>query len=392
MKRLLLSAVPCLLLLGGCQTAEDDTVDGSYDQALLEEYLRAIPPASLLEAPAPEAATAAKGIAEVGEPAMFPQQAVPVAKNINQTIKNMLDTLDAVVQSPPTVYNSETKEFFWGPIENNGSEIEGDTVALYIRDQGEDADFRYSYAWLRGVGADTSTLAPVIWGGSNPDPDNEDYGDGVALWDYEANYEWMLEHYPDEADSVSRGRFVARYAKGPSSDQPDKIVTVVVAVFRDFVGEDAAADAIPADLDYFWGNVFDGTNELDFLDFAYQDDLKGTSTDTLEDFDMQLAFYNNGIGRAEATVTDGDLPEDIPGYYVAADECWDAALLRTFYEVVALPEDPESDMPEHVRQLEGDPANCAIDSLDSIPSLDDLDPAFLDALDNLASNGVPQSE
>ncbi len=391
MKRLLLSAVPCMMLLGACQTG-DDAGGGTYDQALLDEYLRAIPPASLLEVPEPEGTTEAKGIAEVGEPAMFPQQAVPVAKNINHYIKDMLDTLDKVVQHPPTVYNSETHEFFWGPIDNSSSALEGDSVALYIRDQGEDADFRYAYAWLRGVGSDTSTLTPVIWGGSNPDPDNEDYGDGVALWDYEANYAWMLEYYPDQADTVSRGRFVARYAKGPSDDQPDKIVTLVVGVFRDFVAEDAGPDAVPEDLDYFWGNIFDGTNELDFLDFAYQDDLKGTSTETLEDVDLQLAFYNNGVGRAEANVTGGDLPEDMPGYYLAANECWDAALLRTFYEVLALPEDPASEMPEYVVQSEGDAADCAIDSLENIPSLDDLDPDFLAALDNLATNGVPQSE
>ncbi len=391
MKRLLLSAVPCLLVMGGCQTG-GDTGGGSYDQALLEEYLRAIPSASVLGAPVPEAGTLQKGVAEVGEPAMFPQQAVPVAKNINQTIKDMLDTLDKVVQHPPTVYNSETKEFFWGPIDNGSSALEGDSVALYIRDQGEDADFRYSYAWLRGVGSDASTLTPVIWGGSNPDPDNEDYGDGVALWDYEANYQWLLEYYPDQAENVTRGRFVARYAKGPSSAEPGDIVTVVVAVFRDYVAEGADADAIPEDLDYFWGNIFDGTNELDFLDFAYQDDLKGTSGETPEDIDLQLAFYNNGLGRAEAVATGGDLPEDMPGYYLAADECWDAALLRTFYEVLAVPEEGSTGTSPYVVETEGNADDCVLDSLETIPSLDDLDPAFLAALDELASNGVPVSE
>ncbi len=391
MKRLLLSAVPCLLLLG-CQNPGEDTPDEGYDHALLEEYLRAIPPASLLEAPVPESATMAKGTADVGDPAMFPQHAVPVAKDINQYIKSMLDKLDKVVQHPPTAYNSETLEFFWGPIENTDSAIENDTVYLYIRDQGEDADFRYSYAWIRGVGNDVATMAPVIWGGSNPDPDNDAYGDGIALWDYEANHEWIEAYYPEQADSVARGRFVARYAKGPSAEKPDHIVTVVVAAFRDFVGADTEPGVEPTDLDYFWGNVFDGTNELDFLDFEYQDDLNGTSTEALEDFGLRLAFYNNGVGRAEADVTNGDLPEDMPGYYVVSDECWDAALARTYYDVVAVPEDPGSGLPEYLVQSEGDPADCALDSLDDIPSLDDLDPAFLAALDDLASNGVPESE
>ncbi len=390
MKRFILPVVPCLLLTVACGTPEDDPVGtgGDYDEALLEAYLRAIPSASMLEAPVPDSTMSEKGVADVGDPAMFPQHAVPIARNINQTVKALLDTLESVVQYPPSAYNSETREFVWGPFENSASAVEGDTVYLYIRDQGEGADFRYVYAWLRGVSNDVSTMTPVIWGGQNPDPDNEDYGDGVALWDYEANHAWMAEHYPDEP--AARGRFVARFARGLSEDNPDHEVTVVVAVFRDFVSEGADPGTEPEDLDYFWGNVFDGTNELDFLDLEYQEDLQGTSSSAEEDFGMRLAFYNSGVGRAEADVTGGDLPTDIPGYILESAECWDAALARTYYDVIAVPEDPASEQPEYVVQMEGAAENCALESLDSIPSLDDLDPTFLQALDDLASNGVPQ--
>src|SRR5690606_5509963 len=103
----------------------------------------------------------------------------------------------------------------------------------YIRDAGEGADFRYHYALLRGVSNDVSTLAPVIWGGANPDATDPDRGSGITLWDFEANYAWEEANNPNFGNEpLDRGRFVTLYGAGPDENDPNSEVALVLASFR----------------------------------------------------------------------------------------------------------------------------------------------------------------
>ncbi|MEZ4271537.1 MAG: hypothetical protein R3C68_08930 [Myxococcota bacterium] len=59
-----------------------------------------------------------------------------------------IDILDAVVQQPPTFFDSEKKQMLWGPWDNDDGV---GTVMVLVTDEGEDADFRYSYVFFRGM-------------------------------------------------------------------------------------------------------------------------------------------------------------------------------------------------------------------------------------------------
>ena len=185
-----------LLGMVGCGGSGGDTDrdDGpansgsdSYDPELLEEFRGAIPNASELMAISPGLVETQNGTLEqalVGEAALYPQWSWPLVRGVNQAVANMIGLLETVMEHPPTLYNSETQEFWWGPWPNDDA---AGYVAVYIKDNGDGADFRYTYALIRGIGRDLANLTPVVWGGANPGPDDSDYGSGITLWDFEAN-------------------------------------------------------------------------------------------------------------------------------------------------------------------------------------------------------------
>lgn len=376
------------LLLAGCTSGNGL----EYDEALLETYRQAVPTAEALEMAAPTA-TEAKSLQSmtetVGEPAYFPQIVVPTAQNINAVVGATLTTLHTVIQTPPTAYNSETLEFVWGPFPNNDTALEGDSVLVFIKDNGADADFRYNYAFARGMGNDTSTFQPVIWGGQNP-VEGDSLGQGVVLYDYEANYAWEEANNPEHGE-LDRGRFAAAYGKKVETNaETTAQLTYVVAMFRAWVP--AASASSGEDLDYLYGKVEQGDNRFDFADFEFQANFGDSDPSVLEDFGIRAAFYNTGVGRAEADAANGDLTTEIPGYYAAVTECWNAALLRTYLQMSKVPLDPESTEPAQEMGSEGSPDFCALSSLDDVPSLDDVSADVLNALEQLAENGVGDGE
>jgi hypothetical protein len=400
MKQALSIFFAVLIGFTGCSIeAEVDAETGDltsleYDVPMLEKYRSILPNGNLLTVTVPsqseEEATGAaerklapQAIDAVGAPAFVPAQAVPMALAINGVIAELLTNLQWVVDQPPSAWNSETLEFVWGPWDNEDSALEGDTIAVYIRDQGEDADdFRYVYALLRGIESDLSTMSPVIWGGSNPDPENEDFGNGVILWDFEANREWEAQYHPDRAFSES-GRFAAAYARGEDEEDEDSTVTWVVAALRDVVTEE---NDDPLTMDYLYGSVENSNERIDFADFNIVTDIDDDETKTdLEDLGIRMAFYNHGTGRAEIDAIGGDIEE---GYYVEGTECWDADIDRTYLTLDAIRES-DGETYSIIGPI-GAADQCAMPSLEGIPTIEDIDSELLAALDEVATNGLPE--
>ncbi|MDI1446600.1 hypothetical protein [Polyangium sp. 6x1] len=281
----------------------------------------------------------------------------------------------------PTIYNSDTKEFFWGPYE---SEDGFGTIAAYIKDAGEGQEFRYHYAILRGKDKDVAGLVPVLWGGANPDPEAKDHGSGITLVDFEANHAFETANNPNGANMpMDRGRFVAVYGKD-GTDKGD--LTLVLAALRGFVSKDKP-DAEPADLDYLYGRLDDGANKVDFIDWksafdVHEDPAKAKP----EDVGVRLAFVNEGQGRAEAQSSGGDLAE---GQVADAIECWDNALAQTYLSFTT-----STNGAEDAAVSEGDLASCGLFQASlselGVPALADVPAEYKAALDQLAKNGVPQ--
>ena len=333
MKRSIFLALGLLVAAFGAGCAPDEGGDG-YSDADLARYKSALPARSTLETRAP-AATSAAAFGTTSGNAVYPGFAVPFAIQVNGLIGGTLDIIEFVSELEPTVYDSEDLEFWWGPIPDQDSPIDGDHFSLYIHDRIEDPeydpmnDLRYEFAVIRGVGNDVSTLTPIIFGGGTPVEGTDDDGIGVLLYDFDNNVEFEDLHNPGHGPLTS-GRMATIFAKGPDQTNPNADVTYVVAAFREFLPEDAGVGAQAANVDYFWGKFSDGTSQFDFLDFAFQADLDDDSGDALEDFAMKLAFYNEGVGRAAAQVSGGDVAPNVGD----VTECWDAALQQDYVSMV----------------------------------------------------------
>lgn len=352
--------------------------DKAYDPALLEQYRTAIPKETQLSASSPQASIQAI----VGDPAMLPKGSKDIVTGINGSVGGIINTMKTIVATEPTIYNSDTKEFVWGPFPNDDGV---GTVAAYIKDQGEGADFRYAYALLRGVDKDLAKMSPVIWGGATPDPAADDHGAGVTLWDFEANYAFESANNPDVAKTpLDRGRFVAVYAKG-KNDKGD--FGVVLAAVRQFVPKDKPMNT-PADLDYFYGRFKDTTNQVDFVDWAGNIDISNDPNKTAAELlNVHLAFFNEGTGRGEATASGGDLAM---GQTADVVECWDKTISRSYLSFAT----STNGTPDGAPASEGAAADCGYfqSSLKDlgVPSLADVDPALKKALDDVATNGIPK--
>jgi hypothetical protein len=380
-----LKATPFLVSawLFGCGTSASDDTNGlpadesaSYDATKLAEFRRALPQDERLTAgvPAPDADPSAltqRGNAELA------RLAAESAIKVNVPARLVVATLRAIVKTPPTLYDSKKDEFVWGPWDND----DGVGQALvYIRKNPKGDDFEYGYALVRLVDSDLATLTPVIWGGATPDT-----GVGVTLWDFEANAEFDATYDPGYDPEARRdaGRFAMVYGHG---EQANGNFAFNVAVFRDFTSKDAEPDTEPADLDYFYGHFAgDDGNVIDFVDWDLTANLCNADAASCfeqpdpgasEALRLRAAFLNRGQGRAEAAISQGDLSGT-----VTAVECWDETIDRTAVVVSS----------DDVLLLEDGACTGGFEqSLTElgVPSLADVDPEVLAALDCVASNGV----
>ncbi len=365
----------------------------SLDQERLAKFRSAIPSEGRLEAAAPA------GVGRAAGDAIFPEHARNGVRAINGAAVGVVELMRTITSFPPSLYNSETNEYLWGPWDKDDGQGDGQ-VAAYIRENDPDTnpDFQYDYALIRMVGSDVATGTVVIAGGASPDENaGEDMGTGVTLWDFEANRQFEIDNGFSDGAGQNRGRFVAYYGRMDTTTEEGAAGTLAfnVAVFRNFIDENAEADATPADLDYFFGE-FTGTdgNVITFLDWKQTSDLcdaaalDGThecfddkvAVDAAENMRIRLAFLNAGAGRAEVNVTGGDLGENS----VTATECWSKEVEATYLTISA---------PGPETLTFGSESQCgliftqSLDELD-IPSIDDLPADDLAKMIKVAEDGL----
>jgi hypothetical protein len=359
--------------------------ESEYDPATLAAYLSALPEESRLSVDAPAAGST--GALTWGGNAALALESARFARNVNAPAVALVRALHEIAKLPPSLYDSSKREFLWGPWDNEDG---FGKVSLYIRQNEEAASFRYSYALVRSVGDDIAGAAPVIWGGATPDPEDHGKGVGISLWDVEANAAFEHDHDPAFAADAQHGsgRFVMLYGR---HEDGQREALFNVAVFRNFVAADADAGTAPADLDYFYGHVIEsGSSVLDFFDSQVSADLCDATPDKCfeddevadadESLDFLAVFVDGGVGRAEATLHDGDLSAP-----VNLVECWNAAFDRTFIHM---------ESGGGVVVDEGAcpaPMNQNMATL-GLPSLSSIDTDLLTALDCVAQHGVESCE
>lgn len=381
-----LRKLPALALAAAVSTAcgtdrqppPDDTDDPTIDQALLATYKRALPQRSVLEARAPIRETATGANMVIGQVAEYPSHALPVIHGINAHIGGLIDALEFVTSLTPSYYDETTLEFGWGPYDDDNSEYADDKVFVYVKDQGEGADFRYVYALLRGVGDQAiESYVPVIVGGANPDAEEEDHGNGSTLWDFDANQSFLDANYPDNTEART-GKFAALFSKDRGED--GNVLTVVLAAIRNHTGANGEG---PRDLDHLWGHVEnDDAPEVAFVHITTQGNTDASTTE-LEDFDLRVAHIEDVGGRGEAIVSGGDLGDVIGD----GTECFGPAGRRTYFEFGMT----DGTGTRTSLGAEGANEDCGVfvPTLDelTVPSLDSVDPALVAAVQDAATNG-----
>jgi hypothetical protein len=359
------------------------TPEAEYDPATLDAYLSALPEQSRLSADAPDAEVGSPGALTYGNVAALAVESARFARSINAPAVALVRALRAIVRQPPSLYDSSKREFLWGPWDNEDG---FGKVSLYIRENEVAADFRYTYALVRMVDGDLAEATPVIWGAATPDPEDEQKSVGISLWDVEANKAFEREHDPafDGDAQNGSGRFVMLYGH---HEQGQREALFNVAVFRNFVPDDAEIGESPADLDYFYGRVLEpGGTRVDFFDSEISTDLcdatadscfeNDTTADAAESLEFLAVFVDGGLGRAEATVHEGDLSAP-----VNLVECWDASFARTFIQL----ESSGSTVLQNGACAA--PMDQGMSSL-GLPSLSTIDTDLLSALDCVAQHGT----
>ncbi|MEO1172357.1 MAG: hypothetical protein AAFX94_09930 [Myxococcota bacterium] len=264
-------AMATMVMACGEEAVDDPQADGPE----VAEFKAALPSRAALEAPA---VTADASTRAVGDLAMFPASSLGLVEGVNGTVGWVVDLLEAVTELPPTIYNSDSDEYVWGPFENDDGP---GFVSVYIRRNPASDDFEFTYAFLRGIGRDLANTTAVIVGGATPiDTENDDpstsedneFGEGSLFVDFDADRAFDEEFDPNFDPAASdRGKFVAIFGKGPDEDDPEQINSVVIAAFRDF--SSANDPSAPIDLDYLYGTVETDEFSAGFLNYRIPIDI-----------------------------------------------------------------------------------------------------------------------
>jgi len=376
--------LPSLALACGGEPPPD--AGDEYQPSTLATYLQALPQQDRLSVGIPTADDTPGALTHAGD-AVLAAEGVRFARAVNQPVRHLVIALRDIVSFPPTRFDATRREFLWGPWNNPR---EAGKMALVVRQNDPGSDFEYSYALVRATASDLSDAVPVISGGSTPDADDPSLGVGVALWDLEANHDFVLAHDRSESHaSDGRGRFVTLFGHRAVSGGE---ALFNVAVFRNFVPEQTlgqAAAPAPLDVDYFYGRLLGAAGmRVDFVDSEVLADLCDDSAETCfehdvvadsdERFDYSAFFVNRGLGRAEARLSEGDLDAS-----VHLVECWSPTLDRTSFQI-------ETDG-AMVETMENGGCAAPADQSPSelgLPDLGDIDPAMLRAMTCAAEQGL----
>ena len=318
-----------------CVGRGETIVELNYDYGTLDTFRSTLPTEERLVAGVPVAA--AEDTTGAADPAaVLAEQGVAFARGINLNARDVARTLQQLASDDPDHFNPEKEEFVWGPWKSPSGPGE---LTLSIQRQ-PSMDFEYSYALVREIPGDEHSRTPVIWGGANLDPDNADHATGLTAVDLDANAAFEAV-YGEEAElnpAVGQGRFamVHGYSKHGSDS-----VFFNRASFRDYVPPAAnrATMLAPATVEHFYGRMAEtsGTT-VDFLHSEIESDLCGADPTSCfantwaqghpERFVFGEFVVDNGLGRAEVTLSGGDLASQ-----VEMTECWNDSLTRTSYQL-----------------------------------------------------------
>ena len=360
-----------------CVGRGETLIEANYDYGTLDTFRSALPTEERLVAGVPGAA--ADDTSGADPAAVLAEQGVVFARGINRNARDVARTLQQLAGEAPDHFDPDREEFIWGPWQSPSGPGE---LTLSIQRHPAVTEFEYSYALIRHMPGDARSGRAVIWGGASLDAENADRGTGLTAVDLDANAAFEAE-YGEEAElnpAVGQGRFamVHGYATHGSDS-----VFFNRASFRGYVppATNRATMLAPATVEHFYGRVAESSGTtVDFLHSEIDSDLCGTDPSSCfgntweqghpERFVFGEFVVDNGLGRAEVTLSGGDLASQ-----VEMTECWNASLTRTSYQLTT------DDGTTQMMPGASCPGRAAQSSEElGLPTADDVQPWLLNAL------------
>jgi hypothetical protein len=244
-----------------------------------------------------------------------------VTRTFNGGAGWVLVLIHTIVQYPVTTVSGNT--YTWGPWSDALDPAE------YKLDVTELADGTYDYQLSgRSKTAIGAAFEVVIDGTADPRP-GELKGNGTFLLDFDAG----KRVNPIDADPEARGSISVNYD--------------LAARHLDLAIMSTNANNEPVMADYAYNETLDGGGDM-----VFNVDGNAGGTAAQEQITLRSRWQANGLGRADARLTGGDLASS-----AIASECWNGQFKRTFYT------DNVNFAP-----AEGDVADCAFATADLPPA------------------------
>lgn len=229
-----------------------------------------------------------------------------VRKNVNQVAGIVLGSVWIIVHTKPT--SVDEKEATWGPWTDS---LEPVTYQFRVTEVGEhEYEYRLEGRPKNAQGEFKTVLLGKGWGKGHAS-----HGDGNFTIDLDVAHE--LDPFTNDGES---GKVKITH------DLPPNITSDLFSQPRTITAEvtPSASDA--------WFTVTskseaDGTGTLKVDAYADADDSQTTKN---EDIVILSQWNASGAGRADITLTGGDLPASIEK--VSAVECWGSDFFRVYYE------------------------------------------------------------
>lgn len=283
---------------------------------------RVLPTHEHIKIDVPEANQSQQGYA-LGELADYYVITRNVSRDLNGGAAWVLILVHTIVQFPPTTRDGAT--YTWGPWSDALDPAEWKLTVS------ERADGSYDWAFDgRSKIGDGGEFETVISGNAVPGADPH-RGSGSFMIDFDA------AERVDPIDNENRGQVEIAYDLENRDGTPATLTMSIDSVQADETGTEK-----PVHFDYRYAENADKSGNLQFEIHGDLDDEGGTA---FEDASIRSRWQANGAGRADITISGGDLGA---GNSVTASECWSESFLRVYY----------SDSNEWA-PTEGDASDCA---------------------------------
>ncbi|MBK7582866.1 MAG: hypothetical protein IPI67_22060 [Myxococcales bacterium] len=232
-----------------------------------------------------------------------------VRKGVNQVTAAILGSVWIIVHTQPTSVDS--KEAVWGPWTDS---LEPVTYRFRVTEVGE-KEYEYRLEGRPKASSNDGEFKSVLFG-TGFGKGHASHGDGTFTIDLDVAYE--LDPFNQDGDSSGKIKI--------THDLPPDITTNLFSQPRSI-----KAEVTPSNDDSWYtvasDSLADGTGTLKVDAYADADDSNATQK---EDISILSQWNGTGAGRADITLSGGDVPTD-PGT-VKAVECWGSDFYRVYYE------------------------------------------------------------